>query len=133
MRDKYDSMTPEQVAAATLAMMGYHEEDTEVAGRDNWVNDTNDTSWCAWDIFDTPRNSHLFAAEVKGWMMEQRDKHGRCKWDMLDDWDSEKETGCVEFMAETVLGTSTYDAMAEHPRAVCIAGRRAKEAESDAG
>lgn len=136
MTDKYDEMPPEQVAEATLAMMGYE----KAALIPWWHKEDGDLKW-GWGPYGAlARRKHAFAAEVKGQMMRS--------WHCDDDFysgavDSVGCEGHINFYktlyhkdddnySYELSGMAEYADMASHPRAVCLAALRAKEAERDA-
>jgi len=121
MSDKFSAMSNEQVAAATLAMMGYTERQPGV-----WRSDVIGNAWQASDAL-SDQLKHLFAAEAKEWMMKD--------WSIEDYWLSFEvdPRGYVEFVKISemtkIVGEAIYLDMDTHPRAVCVAALRAKDAE----
>jgi len=129
MSDKFDAMTNKEVAAATLEMMGYEEKQSG-----EWCNDEGKThftrGWFSVLVYHPAQ--HAFAAEVKQYMMDEVDKTGGRKWAYEEEWDNDESIGYLGFIAEDrwLLREATqYTNMDEHPRAVCLAALRAKEAE----
>jgi len=131
MPDKYDAMSNEELAAATLEMMGY-----EKSALTPWwyrADKSPDESWGQHNAL-SEANRHTFAAEVKQFMMSQADDEGCGKWCIKDEWfDKKTKTGYIEFMRDNIrMGTSVYFDMAIYPCAVCVAALRAMKTEKDA-
>jgi len=129
MSDKFSKMSDEQVAAATLAMMGYKADTTVYGGDSSWWRRDNNDWYVDEDIFEV--SGPFVAAEVQQWMMDQRDEKGQRKWAYEDIWIG--DNGEVVFFA-IEFGSKrsewiVYDNMDTHPRAVCVAALRAKDAE----
>jgi len=122
---KFDDMTPKQVAAATLEMMGY--EQVSEQHPTWWDREDAEEGWHLEDTIHAP-DSHAFAAEVKQWMMDERDEKGERKWAYEDIWVG--DSGEVVFFA-IEFGSKrseriVYDNMDAHPRAVYEAALRAE-------
>jgi len=136
-------MTDEELAAATLAMMGYTPEECPMAGIPGrwtvgrWVK-PGYLDRFAERCFGGPLQ-HYFAVEVKQHMMG-------ADWDCDDDAFSRGEDGCEGYISfrqvirhpddddfeREIEGVATYHNMEQHPRAVCEAALRAIAAEREA-
>jgi hypothetical protein len=83
----------------------------------------------------TTQFRHRFAAEVKGWMLSQKESDGYPKWDCEDMSyvlpDGRRES-MVRFWTRSILCAvprTPYANMDEHPRAVCEAAIAALKTE----
>jgi hypothetical protein len=109
-------MTDEELAVATLEMMGYEERIDDLGC---WIN-CDDTEWNVRDaLYMYDRDSHAFAAEVKEFMRQAR-------WACSDT--TVLNLSRVKFFKGGLLSQAHdyeadayYDDMAAHPRAVCEA------------
>jgi hypothetical protein len=126
--DRFDAMTPEQVAVKTLEMLGYTQPGPTYHPS-LWMN--NGKGWQIGDILFPPY-SHAFAAEVKRWMWQEG-----YEWEDRRTTMDGKPTGGIMFAKDGWFnfgldGYVVFDNMDAHPLAVCIAALRAQEAEKDA-
>jgi len=125
----YDEMTDEELAAATLAMMGYGIPQHFPDGP--YEKDGSNKRWLI--AMATTQFKHRFAAEVIGSLIEDKEK----TWAYCDQCiGSRCKVGFYHWPYEDDAKYVSYDNIAARPRAVCEAVLWAvaaeKEAESDA-
>jgi len=123
MTDKYDEMADEQVAAATLGMMGYEQDPLNP-----WWYLKDGHAWMSRTAL-LGQEKHAFAAEVMQWMMNR-------DWGCNDliERDKDESNRAVFYtysrQGRYVYGRAEYIDMTDHPRAVCEAALRAKESDA---